>query len=216
MAKGTVPKRKYDSTRRQAQAVDTRVRVLRAAHKLFAERGYSGTTMQAIADEAGIAIQTVYANFKNKPKVLVALFNIASAPPGEERTPVPARARPQAVAREPDQRRQLQMFAQVVADNLTGAAPISEIMVDAARTEPDIRKILKRLDAQRLEHMALFVRKVATHGPLRGGLDAASARDVVWTLASPEVFLLLRRDRGWSKDKYAAWLADMLMKALLP
>ena len=216
MAKRAVPKRKYDSTRRQALAVDTRERVLGAALKLFSERGYSGTTMQAIADEAGIAIQTVYANFKNKPRVLVALFNVASAPPGEESTPVPARARPQAVAREPDQRRQLLMFAQVVADNLTGAAPISEIMVDAARTEPDIQKILERLEAQRLEHTALFVSKVVAHGPLRGGLDADSARDIVWTLASPEVFLLLMRDRGWSKDKYAIWLADMLKNALLP
>jgi len=216
MAKGVVPTRKYDTTRRRAQAADTRDRILQAAHRLFAKRGYSGTTMQAIADEAGIAFQTVYANFKNKRKVLVTLFNISSAPAGEESTPMPARARTQAVAREPNQRRQLQMFAQVVADNLTGAAPISEIMVDAAQTEPDIRKILERLDAQRLEHMALVVRQIAVHGPLRGGLDAASARDIVWTLASPEVFLLLIRDRGWSKDKYAAWLADLLTKALLP
>jgi AcrR family transcriptional regulator len=172
--------------------------------------------MQAIADEAGIAFQTVYANFKNKRKVLVTLFNVSSAPPGEENTPVLERARPQAVAREPDHRRQLQMFAQVVADNLSGAAPISEIMADAARTEPDIRKILERLDAQRLEHMALAVKQVAAHGPLRRSLDATAARDIVWTLTSPQVFLLLIRERGWSKDQYADWLADMLTKALLP
>jgi AcrR family transcriptional regulator len=216
MAKAVHRRRKYDSTRRLAQAADTRERVLRAAHRLFTERGYSGTTMQAIADEAGIAFQTVYSNFKNKRRVLVTLFNVSSAPPGEEGTPIPARARTQAMAREPDQRRQLQIFAQVVADNLTGAAPISEIIVDAARTEPDIQKILERLNAGRLEHMALAVKQIAAHGPLRAGLDATSARDIVWILASPEVFLLLKRDRGWSKDKYAAWLADMLMKALLP
>jgi len=216
MAKAVLRPRKYDSTRRQAQAADTRSRVLRAAHKLFSERGYSGTTMQAIADEAGIAFQTVYANFKNKRRVLVTLFNVLSAPPGEESTPVPARGRPQALAREPNQRGQLQIFAQVVADNLTDAAPISEIMVDAARTEPDIQRILERLRAARLEHMALVVRQIAAHGPFRDGLDATSVRDIVWTLASPEVFLLLRRDRRWSKDKYEAWLADILTQVLLP
>jgi TetR/AcrR family transcriptional regulator, regulator of autoinduction and epiphytic fitness len=215
MRKPISPRRSYDSTRRQAAAAETRRRILDAAYELFTQSGYGAVTMQAIADEAGVAMQTIYAIFKNKRRVLVELFNVSSAAPDEEHVPMPQRAGPRAMAAERDQRRQLEMFASIVAGNLTGAAPISEIMIDAARTERDIQKILERLNIQRLEHMTLAVEQIAAHGPFCPGVDATSARDIVWTLTSPEVFLLLTRDRGWSKDRYAAWLADILIRSLL-
>jgi len=216
MSEKRITRRKYDSSRRLAQAAETRDRILLAAYRLFSKHGYSGTTMQAIADEAAIAFQTVYANFKNKRKMLVELFNVSSAPAGEEHTPMPERALPRAAGLERDQRRQLQMFSQVVADNLAGVAPISEIMVDAARTERDIRKLLERLNSQRLEHMGLFVNQLTTNDLLRGDKDFATARDIVWALASPEVFLMLTRDRGWPKEQYRLWLEEALACALLP
>ncbi len=208
-------KRTYHSAVRQAQASRTRKRILEAAGKLFAERGYAGASMQAIASEASVGMQTIYAIFKNKPRLLVALFNAASAPPGEENTPVPERSAPRAVARERDQRKQLQMFARVVADNLQGASPVSEIMVDAARTEPEIRRVLQVLNAARLEHAMVFIDQLQANGSLRAGLDAQTARDIVWALSSPEVFLMMTRERGWSKDRYVEWLADALVHALL-
>jgi hypothetical protein len=140
-----------------------------------------------------------------------------SSPTGEEdHLPVHERTGAQAVAREPDQRRQLQMFADIVAYNLDQVAVISKIMVDAARTEGEIDKISQKLNKQRLEHMTLAVQQVAAHGPFREGVDLAYATNTVWTLTSPEVFLLLTGDRGWSKENYAGWLADMLIRALLP
>ncbi len=208
-------KRSYHSAVRQAQASRTRTRVLEAARELFAERGYAGASMQTIAARADVGMQTIYAIFKNKPRLLGALFNTASAPPGEENTPVPERTAPQAVGREPDQRQQMHMFARVVGDNLGGAAPVAEIMEDAARTEPEIRRVLQVLTAQRLKHVAIFVEQVRANGPLRAGLDAITARDIVWTLSSPEVFLLMTRARGWSKDSYVDWLAETLIHALL-
>ncbi len=208
-------KRTYHSTVRQAQAGRTRRRILKAADELFAAKGYAGASMQAIAERAGVGMQTIYAIFRNKPRLLVALFNMASAPPGEENVPVPERAKPRAVARETDQRKQIRMFAQVVGDNLRGAAPISEIMVDAARTEPEIERVLGKLSKARLEHTKLFVAQLRGNGELRAGLEAETARDIVWTLTSPEVFLLLTRERGWSKEQYADWLAETLIHALL-
>ncbi len=216
MAKADSSRRKYDSTRRQAQAGETRRRILRAARKLFMERGYAGASMPAVAAEAGVAMQSIYAIFKNKRKILVSLFNVSSATGDEENVPMLQRAGPQAVSQERDQRRQLQMFARIVADNLTGAAPVSEIMADAARTERDIQKILQRLNVQRLQHMTAAVEQIASNGPFREEMDPASATDLVWTLTSPEVFLLLTRDRGWSKEKYADWLAGALTRMLLP
>jgi AcrR family transcriptional regulator len=209
-------KREYDSTRRQAQANETRRHILEAGRKLFIERGYAGATAEAIATEAGVALQTVYAIFKNKRKILVSLMHVSSPSGDEDHLPVHARTGAQAVAREPDQRRQLQMFAEIVAYNLDQVAVISRIMVDAARTEGEIDKILQKLNQQRLDHMALAVQQVAAQGPFREEVDVAYATNIVWTLTSPEVFLLLTGDRGWSKEEYARWLADMLIRALLP
>lgn len=214
MTEQASPKRKYDSSRRRAQAGETRRQILEAAHKLFIERGYSGATIQAIAEKAGVSLKTVYAVFKNKRKILFTLLNVSSSREGEENVPIAERSGPRAVGQERDQRRQLQMFARVVADNLEGAAYVSEIMQAAARTEQDVNKLVQRLSKQRWEHMALAVRQVAANGPLRQK-DEAAATDTVWTLTSPEVFLLLRRDRGWSKKKYTGWLADQLIRALL-
>jgi Transcriptional regulator len=216
MTKLNSPKREYDSSRRQAQADETRRHILEAARKLFTERGYAGATAEAIAAEAGVAAQTIYAIFKNKKKMLVSLMNVSPATGVEDHTPMPERPSVQAVSQEHDQRRQLEMFAQVVAANLDQVAVISEIMADAAKTEPDFDRILQKLNKQRLEHMALAVQQIAANGPFRENMDERYARDTIWTLTSPEVFLLLTQGRGWSKEQYAQWLADMLMRILLP
>jgi AcrR family transcriptional regulator len=216
MAESDFPKRKYNSTRRQAQAGETRRQILSAAHKLFLERGYAGATIELISEEAGVALKTVYAVFKNKREILLSLLNISSSDSGEEDIPVLERSGPKAVSQERDQRRQMQMFARVIAGNLEGAAAIAEIIHAAAKIEPDIDNLEQKLNQQRWQHMAVAVRIFEQNGPLRENLDEDYATDTVWTLTSPEVFLLLTRDRRWSKEKYAHWLAEALIKELLP
>ena len=216
MTKLKSSKRKYDSTRRQAQADETRRQILTAANKLFNERGYAGATIEAIATEAGVASETIYAVFKNKGKILVSLVNFLSASRSEERVPLLERAGPQAVAKERDQRRQLQLFAQVVANNLEGNASISEIILVAAKTDPELEKITQQFIKQRRQHMGVAVQQIAANGPFRENMDEVFAIVTVWTLASPEVFLLLTRDLSWSKEKYEQWLAETLIKVLLP
>jgi AcrR family transcriptional regulator len=216
MTKLKSPKRVYDSTRRQAQANETRRHILEAARKLFIERGYAGATAEAIAAEAGVAAQTIYAIFKNKKRILVSLMNVSPTMGVEDHTVMSERANVRAVAQERDQRRQLQMFAQVVANNLDQVAAVFEVMAEAAKIEPDFDRIVQKLNKQRLEHMTLAVQQIAANGPFRENMDEAYARDMVWTLTSGEVFLLLTRDRNWPKEKYAQWLADTLTRVLLP
>jgi len=216
MKKSNSPKRKYDSTRRQSQADETRRQILTAAHRLFTERGYAGATIEAIAAQAGVAPETIYAIFRNKGKILASLVNFLSASRAEERVPLLERIGPQAVSQERDQRRQLELFAQVVANNLEGNASISEIILVAAKTDQGIEKIMQQFIKQRRQHMAVAVQQIAANGPFRDNMDEEYATDTVWTLASPEVFLLLRRDLGWPKDKYAQWLTETLIRVLLP
>jgi len=215
MAKRTPPKRKYDSSRRKEQARQTRLQITEAAHRLFIERGYAGATIYGIAQEAGVAPETVYAIFGSKRKILAYLVDIFL---GGDDQPIRIldRPEPQAVMQDTDQRRQLAMFAQGITEILARATPVLEIMRGAAKTEPEIASLVHNLHTERLENMTTFVHSLAANGALQNGLDEAYAGEIVWTITSPEVFQLLTAFRGWTKEKYLHWLAETLTRLLLP
>lgn len=215
MPRKTPPKRKYDSSRRKEQARQTRLQIARAAGKLFVERGYSGATIDAIAQQAGVAQETVYAIFGSKRKILSFLMDVSIG--GDDR-PVHLldRSKPQSILHDTDQGRQLEMFSQDITEILSRAAPLFEIMRGAAKIEPEIADLIQNLLAERLQNMIRFVRSIAANGPLRNGLDEVQAGEIVWLLTSPELFQLVTVDRGWNKEKYAGWLADALTRLLLP
>jgi TetR/AcrR family transcriptional regulator of autoinduction and epiphytic fitness len=213
--KGTSPKRKYDSSRRKEQARQTRLQITEAAHRLFVERGYAGATIEAIAQEAGVAQETVYAIFGSKRKILSFLLDISV---GGDDQPVRIldRPKPQAVLHDTNQRRQLEMFSTDITEIMSRTAPVFEIMRSAAKLEPEIAELLQNMLEERLQNMTHFVQSVAANGSLRDGLDEAQAGEIVWAMTSPELFQLLTVDRGWTKEKYAQWLADALTRQLLP
>lgn len=215
MSEKSKPKRPYNSTRRQVQAAETRRQIVAAARRLFAERGYAGTTIEAIAGEAGVAVETVYATFGSKRAILTRLVDI-SVVGDEADVPLLARPGPQAVRRERDQRRQVKMFARDIREIMERMSLIFEIMRIAAKTEPDIEALLRQILAGRLHGMAFFVEALLNNGPLRLNLTAEQATDTVWTLTSAEVHRLLTVDRGWPGERYEQWLAETLTTLLLP
>jgi AcrR family transcriptional regulator len=213
--KGTSPKRKYDSSRRKAQARQTRLQITEAAHRLFLEHGYAGATIDAIAQEAGVAQETVYSIFGSKRKILAFLLDI-SVGGDDQPTRILDRPEQQAVLHDTDQKRQLAMFAKGITEIMSRAAPVFEIMRGAAKLEPEIAELIQNMLEERLQNMTRFVGNVAANGPLRDGLDEAEAGEVVWAMTSPELFQLLTVDRGWATEKYAQWLANALTRLLLP
>ncbi len=215
MPRKTPLKRKYDSSRRKEQARQTRLQITEAAHRLFVERGYVGATIDAIAQEAGVAQETVYAVFGNKRKILAFLLDISL---GGDDQPVRLldRPKPQSVLHGADQGRQLEVFSQDITEIMSRAAPIFQIMRSAAKTETEIADLVQNLLKERLQNMTRFVRSIAANGPLREGLNEEEASEIVWALTSPELFQLMTVDRGWSRGKYAGWLADTLTRLLLP
>src|SRR5258708_1996178 len=148
MTNSSKPKRTYNSTRRQAQARQTRQQIADAARKLFSQRGYTGATIEAIAQEASVAPETVYGIFGSKRKILSHLLDISI---GGDDAPIPMleRADPQAIFQETDPRQQLRMLARNIAAVTERTAPIMEIMGVAAKTEPDIADLLQQMLQQR-------------------------------------------------------------------
>jgi AcrR family transcriptional regulator len=209
------PPRRYDSPARRAQARETRRRIADAARERFITSGYVATTIADIAREAGVAQQTVYATFGTKREILHAVMDLAI---GGDDAPVGVleRAGPQRLRQEPDQRAQLTMLARGVAGVLERAGPVFDVMRAAGGADAEIATAYDALQAERRTNMGRIVSWVAANGPLKPGLSVEAAGDVVWTLTSADVQRMLRRERGWSKDRYASWLADALIAALLP
>jgi AcrR family transcriptional regulator len=205
------PRRPYDSTGRQAQARETRRRIVEAARGVFAERGYAGATIDAIAQAAGVAPETVFAAFGNKRGILAGLVEVSV---GGDDLPIPLLERPgpQSVMEEADPVRQMRMFSHDISEILERVAPVFEILRIAAKTEPEIAELLRELLEGRWRNLAVFVK----HLRLRKGIGHEQATEMVWTLTSPEVFRLLTADRGWTRERYAAWLEATLSRLLLP
>jgi AcrR family transcriptional regulator len=206
--------RRYVSGVRQEQARRTRLRILDSAHRLFSEHGYAVTTIEKIAAEAGVAIDTVYAVFRSKRAILSGLMERQV---GGDDQPVAMldRPDPQAVRREPNQRRQLARFVAGVTDAIERSRPIDDIMRSAAGIDPEISTLRRNIQEERFRNMTTLVSWLRANGPLRRERSVEEAAAIVWTLTSPEVHRLLRVDRGWSSDRFRDWLGDTLARTLL-
>jgi AcrR family transcriptional regulator len=218
MPKRIPTKRKYDSSRRKAQALETHTQVLEAAQNLFIERGYLGTSIESIAQKAGVAPETVYSVFGNKKAVLSQVFNLSVVGmAGDDDNPVPLAVRSyiEDIEAERNQTRQFQMFAKRIQIIMPRTAPILEVMRGAARTEPEIANLLKKYLDDRLHRMGYFIDCVLANGPLRKGIGKTTAAEMVWGLTSAEFYNLLIADLNWSEEEYEVWLADTLIRLLL-
>lgn len=214
MSKPVKPRRSYDSPRRRQQALATRRAVLDAARELFVERGYVATTIDAIAARAAVSPETVYATFKNKRSLLSALLDVAMA--GDD-APVPILERPwvKQLRDEADRPRRLRVLARNGRLILERTAPIYEVLRSAAAADPEIASLWDLNKAQRFTGQRELLRILTERAPLRHGLPAATAADILFAIGSPETYRLLVVDRGWSADRFERWYADTLARLLL-
>ena len=208
-------RRRYESKRRADQAAQTRRDIVTAAGLLFRERGYS-VAMTAIADEAGVAVETVYRVFGSKAGLFTAVVEALLAG-GASRAGVPVEERPaiRAVIDEPDPRRQVALYAATQPEIHRRAGPVLRALRDAKATEPELERLWAELEAWRLEGQGRFATRLAERGVLRPGLPVPEARDIVWTLCSLAVYDLLVLERGWTVERYESWLVAVLTEQLL-
>jgi AcrR family transcriptional regulator len=214
ISRKSAAKRKYDSSSRQARALESQAQIIEAARDLFIESGYSGVSMEAIARKAKVSPETIYSVFKNKRTILSRSMNLAAGMDGEP-IPVMLRSYIQEVTLERDQQRQIQMFVNRMQIFFSHIAPLVEVMHEAAKTEPEIETLLKKYLDDRFQGMGFFIDCLLANGPLRSGLSKLSAVETIWALASAEIYNLLVGSRGWSEEEYEVWLSDTLVRLLL-
>jgi AcrR family transcriptional regulator len=205
--------RRYDSARRQEQARLTRQAILDAAGRRFLDAGFAATTVAAIADDAGVSVDTIYKTFGGKPGLVREICDKGLAGQGE----VHAEARSDMLqTTEPDPYVLMRGIGNLAGEVAPRVAPIMLLIRDAAVTDPEMAALKSELDDQRLERMIHNAGNLGDAGHLRSGLSTLEAGEIMWTYSSPELYELLTMKRGWSNERYAAFIAGALGAALLP
>lgn len=210
--KGSEVKRSYTSPVREAQAARTRARIREAATRLFVERGYVATSMREVARVAGVGERTVYAAFPTKYALYADALGVAIA--GDEQ-PVAVVDRPEtrATLADPDPHRALAAAVDLGVALLDRAGDLIVAGLEAAGADADLRTMDDEGAAATHAAQLALARHLDGLGALR--IDVAEAADVLYTLGSPHVHHLMRRDRGWSTQRYRDWLLATLTNALL-
>jgi AcrR family transcriptional regulator len=193
-------------THRQRQALWTRRLIVDAARKLFLERGYAATTMDAIAGEAGVAVSTVYVVYKNKRAILRAIREA-----WHEQTH--AREINEEASRQPDPERRLEMVANATRRQWETGGTVVAVYQGAAAADREAAAELA--EALRGRRDALDRVVEGMEGSLRPGLDADRAAAILRAVCRAEVHRELVEESGWSPDEYEAWLFETLKQQLL-
>jgi TetR/AcrR family transcriptional regulator, regulator of autoinduction and epiphytic fitness len=210
-----VKNRSYDSSNRARQARETRRRIVEAAALLFVHEGYSATSIRAIAEEAGVAVPTVYASLRSKANILRAVVDLTVRGDAEA-APLAARAGWQGMERQQNPREQLAAFAQLHRQICDREAAVFAQLEAAAGADPEATQLLAEHDQRRYQTQRRLARSLHRRKQLKPGLAAREAADIIWTLASERTYLALVRDRGWKGDNYERWVAQQLIATLLP
>lgn len=193
---------------RRDRAQATRLRIIQAARLRFATHGYTGSRMSDIADDAAVAVQTVYFVFHTKAELLHACYE--SAVLGET-DPVQPQQRPwhAAVMASTDAAAMWRHFA-VGNSQIVARVAVLDDVVRSAGHEPEATAVRARHEALRREGYARIIAHAGARFGLKPPLDDERATDLLLTLGGTAVYRALVLDYGWPHDAFVNWLAQTL------
>lgn len=199
--------RPYQSSLREQQAHETRLRIRESARRLFATQGFVETTIAQIAQEAGVAPQTVYSVFGSKGGIVSEMLEDLEESADRESWVARMMA-------EKDPHRQLRIFISWIRTLFEQGAPVLRAAI-AARSDPDVTALVNRGDANRRFGCLQLTQMWSDEGELRKELKPEGAAERLWLLTSVEQYLLATDTLDWSPDTYEQWLGELLDQELL-
>jgi len=207
-------KRRYNASRRQAQARQLRLDVVAAARALFIERGFAATTIADVAQAADVSTQFIYAAFGGKRGLLAKVVDWTLVGDDE---PIPMAQRPSilAVQQEPTLTGKCALYARHARMVAARIAQTRQMLRAAADADADARAIYQTGEAQRRTGDGLFVANLRRAGQLRSGLSDEQAADAIWALSPDILWNQLVIQRGWTPDQFEMWYAGQLAAAIL-
>ena len=199
-------RRRYESARRVEQAAQTRALVLEAARGLFGERGWAATGMRDIAGGAGVAVETIYTNFRSKADLLLAALDVSVV--GDD-LPIPLAERPEFAALGTGTLAQrARAAARLVRGINERTYGMQKALREAAAGDASLSERLRAADERRRINVADGARLIA------GRPVSDTERDGLWAVLSMDVYALLVERSGWTAQRYERWVADTIVRLL--
>lgn len=201
-------KRPYRSLARNAQAAQTRERILNAAKNLFESEGFECVTIEKIAQAGDVSIPTVYSLFQSKRGVLLALM--------DEALP----------ANQFDALVEMSIQEKSPEIRLSISAKIARQMYDAEKIQmslfrgafvlaPEFKELEKEREMRRHTRQEVTIKAMVKEKSLAKGLNEAKARDILWAFTGRDVYRMLVIEQGWESDEYEKWLTQLLINNLI-
>ena len=181
---------------------------METTRRLLRSKGYAGTTIEAIAQGAGVSAASVYSIFKSKTGILTALLDQSTFGPGYEEAVRQALSAGEAETR-------LRLAAGIARQIHDAQSAIFDLLRGAGVVAPELAKLEQQRESLRYERQERMIVSLREARRLRPELDYASARDIFWMLTGRDVYRMLVRERGWTSEKYQNWLADTLISSLI-
>ena len=195
-------------TMRERQAEFTRNEILLAARRLFADRGFTQTSVRDIARAAGVSAQTVYDSIGSKQAVVARLNDLIDSEAGIGAIvgPIAASGDPQQVAA---------LSARITRSMLENCEDIVRALVTGAAAEPELQVVLDEGHRRHLEGARTVVRMLQDMEALAHPADAATSETLA-AITDIRFALVLRESYGWSLDRIEVWMTaashDLLLR----
>jgi AcrR family transcriptional regulator len=193
---------------RDRQAQQTRDEILKAARRLFAERGYSRTSVRNIAEDAGVSAQTVYDSIGSKQALVARLNDLIDSEAG-------IGALAGAAARSDDPERVAALSAAITRSMLENCGDIIHALVTGAAAEAELQKVLDEGHRRHVQGARTVVGLLRKMKALGGSVDARTAAESLAAVTDFRFALLLRESYGWSLDRIESWMAETSRALLL-
>lgn len=182
--------------------------IVDAARRLFTEQGYGATSIAEVAEEAGVAVPTVYASVGTKATLLRMLLDRIDEEAGigelasELQTATSAR-------------RVLELEVRITRQLAERCGDIIAALQSAAGVEPEMAKTFAAGMERHRAGARATVRRLATLGKLRPSIGEDDATAIVATLCAPTTYASLTQQHGWTFDQCESWLNATLRRQVL-
>jgi AcrR family transcriptional regulator len=185
---------------RERRAQLTRDEILRAARRLFAERGYARTSVRDIAREAGVSAQTVYDSVGSKQALVARLNDLIDSEAG-----IGVIVRGAAASGDP--RELAATPARVTRAILERCGDIVHALVTGAASEPELAAALAEGHRRHVDGARRIIGVLASAEALDPAVDPDEALDTLAAVSDIKFALVLRDDYGWTPDRIERWIA---------
>ncbi|MCU1550320.1 MAG: transcriptional regulator, TetR family [Glaciihabitans sp.] len=203
--------KKIATNRRQVQAADTRRLIVESASRLFLARGFVGTTIEAIAADSEVAVQTVYNSVGNKAALLSATLDMAASDPSGAEALEFMRDQ---TNNAPDLPSLVEVLANWFTDVNRRTADVFTVISQAAAVDADVAKLATERDLQRLRRYLAAAAGARERGGLVSGMTDAEAAAAIWSTAHPQVHRMLVTELSWTDEQYRNWVRGSLTAVL--